>query len=192
MPLILIRCTVPLLLSRTHRPLILFAYSYIPRLILCCIIGVFVYYSAQLKENPIIFYSLLIILLVFNDVCVYFQGTARGGFFAHISDKRIGSTYYTLLASINNIGLFISSTIVLHSANWLPKDRAYFIESAICITLGFLWIWSAWTMMYDLQGLPVEEWHVEMISDEPTRSVDQSEPMIVDEERRKCTINNHK
>lgn len=160
MPLVLIKSTAPLLLSRTRRPLIIYAYSYVPRLILCVIIAIFVYYSDNLKNHPLIFYGLLITLLGLNDGLVYLQGAARGGFFAYISDTRIGSTYYTFLASINNVGLFLSSTGVLHLANYLPKDSAYFIEVALCLCLGCLWLAISWRLMYRLQATPIEYWHL--------------------------------
>ena len=169
MPLILIKSTAPLLLSRTRRPLIVYAHSYIPRLILCILIAIFVFYSKTLKESPWIFYALLILLLGINDGLVYFQNAARGGFFAYISDTRIGSTYYTLLASMNNLGLFLSSTSVLYSANFLPKDSAYFIEVAVCLCLGCLWLVLSWRLMYHLQSVPIECWHLE-----PKKRIDAS------------------
>ena len=160
MPLILIKSTAPLLLSKTRRPLVIYAHSYIPRLVLCALIAVFVFYSARLKANPVLFYSILLALLSVNDALVYVQGAARGGFFAHISDMRIGSTYYTLLASLNNIGLTLASTAVLHSANWLPKGKAYFIEVGVCLLLGLVWLCFSWRLMYRLQALPTERWHL--------------------------------
>jgi MFS transporter, PAT family, solute carrier family 33 (acetyl-CoA transportor), member 1 len=160
MPLILIKSAAPLLLSRTHRPLIIYARTYIPRLILCLLVAIFVFYSVALKQYPIYFYTILIVLLAVNDAIVYVQGAARGGFFAYISDTRIGSTYYTLLASLNNIGLSVSSTVVLHTANWLPKDKAYFIEVAVCLVLGSVWLCVSWRLMHRLQELPVERWHI--------------------------------
>ncbi|UJR14505.1 hypothetical protein I4U23_001501 [Adineta vaga] len=96
MPLILVKVTVPLLLSRTDRSLIIFSYFHIPRLILCLLIALFIFFISSFQSYPILFYFLLIILLALNDALVYFQGAARGAFFAYISDRRIGSTYYTL------------------------------------------------------------------------------------------------
>jgi hypothetical protein len=43
-----------------------------------------------------------------NDDLSYLQGAARGAFLAYISDTHIGATYYTLLASLNNLGSFVS------------------------------------------------------------------------------------
>ena len=179
MPLVLIKSTAPLLLSRTHRPLVVYAYSYIPRLLLCIMIAIFVFYSKTLKDYPPIFYGLLIVLLSLNDALVYFQGAARGGFFAYISDTRIGSTYYTFLASINNLGLFLSSTSVLHSANLLPKDSAYFIEVAICLCLGCLWLIVSWRLIFYLQSLPLECWHLKprrqkVLQDDEEKPIDPS------------------
>ena len=160
MPLILVKITAPLLLARTRRPLTFFARSYAPRLVLCVLIAIFVFYSAQLRTHPVAFYSLLLVLLGFNEALVYTQAAARGGFFACISDKRIGSTYYTFLASLNNLGMFLSSTVVLHTASWLPDDHGYFIEVAVCVMIGFVWLGLCWRLMGRLQTLPLERWHL--------------------------------
>jgi PAT family acetyl-CoA transporter-like MFS transporter 1 len=160
MPLILIKVTVPLFLSRTRRPLLFYAHSYVPRLIVCVLIAVFVFFGSTLQLYPTIFYILLVVLLGLDDALIYLQGAARGGFFAYISDTRIGSTYYTFLASLNNLGMFVSSSAVLHTANWLPKEHAYFIETGICILLGCVWLVFSWRLMHRLQETPVNHWHL--------------------------------
>src|SRR5690242_5587477 len=100
MPLILLKVSVPLLLSRSSRPLVFFAKIYGPRLIICIFIAIFVFFGARLQLYPIAFYALLLILLGLNDALIYLLSAACCGFFAHISDQRIGSTYYTLLAAL--------------------------------------------------------------------------------------------
>lgn len=183
MPLILIKSTAPLLLSKTRRPLIIYAHTYIPRLILCALIAVVVYYSPILKTLPVLFYSVLLALLSVNDALVYIQGAARGGFFAHISDTRIGSTYYTLLAALNNVGVSLSSTAVLHSANWLPKDKAYFIEVGVCFLLGLVWLSCSWQLMYRLQILPIERWHLK-----PKARTVEDDGLMIDPSKEKQSI----
>lgn len=160
MPLVLVKATIPLVLSKTHRPLIFYAQTYLPRLILCVAIALFVYFNAYLQLYPILFYTLFILLLAINDALVYLQGAARGGFLASISDTRIGSTYYTLLASLSNLGMFLSSSAILYSANWLPDKYSYYIEVAICILLGCIWLGCSWRLMYRLQAMPIEDWHL--------------------------------
>lgn len=162
MPLILIKVTIPFLLSRTRRPLIFLAQSYIPRLILCIFIALFVYFGPHLRVYPAAFYTLLIFLLALTDAMIYLQGAARGGFLASISDTRIGSTYYTLLAALNNLGGQVSASAVLYTANWLPEKYAYYIEVAICILLGSVWLCISWRLMYRLQAMPVERWHLSL------------------------------
>ncbi|CAF4358190.1 unnamed protein product, partial [Adineta steineri] len=90
MPLILIKITVPLLLSRIDRPLVFYGQTYMPRLILGIFVALFIYFASRLQSYSIIFYSLLIILFGLSDAFAYLQGTARGAFFAYITDKRIG------------------------------------------------------------------------------------------------------
>jgi PAT family acetyl-CoA transporter-like MFS transporter 1 len=160
MPLILVKVSVPLLLVKTRRPLVFFARSYIPRLGLCLLIAVFVFFGSRLQSYPAIFYILLIVLLGLDDAFVYMQGAARGGFFAQISDTHIGGTYYTLLASLNNAGQAVSSSLVFYTAAWLPKEHAYYIEVGICLLLGCVWLCASWRLLHRLQALPVERWHV--------------------------------
>jgi PAT family acetyl-CoA transporter-like MFS transporter 1 len=164
MPLILVKVTVPLLLSRTRRPLIFFARSYIPRLVICVLIAVFIYFGPRLQSHPTVAYILLVVLLGLNDALVYVQGAARGGFFAQISDTRIGGTYYTLLASLNNAGQVVSSSLVLYTASWLPDEWAYFIEVGVCLLLGCVWLCASWRLIHRLQALPAERWHLKIRS----------------------------
>ena len=160
MPLILVKITVPLLLSRTRQPLIFFARLYVPRLILCVLIAIFIFFHSSLASHPSIFYFLLVTLFGLNDAFVYMQGAARGGFFAQISDPRIGGTYYTLLASLNNAGQVIATSLVFYTATWLPKDQAYYIEVGVCLLLGGFWLCTSWKLMHELQLLPIGRWHV--------------------------------
>ncbi|CAF0816696.1 unnamed protein product [Adineta ricciae] len=173
MPLIIVKVTVPLLVSQTKRPLIVFSYFHMPRLVLSFCIAVFVFFASYLRSYPVLFYVILIFLLALSDALIYFQGSARGAFFACISDKRIGSTYYTLLASLNNLGVFISTSLVLYTANWLPKEHAYYIEVGICLVLGCLWLGTSWKLMYQLQELPVERWHIMRRKQKPSEEYQQ-------------------
>lgn len=160
MPLIIVKISVPLLFTKTSRPLIFFARSYMPRLMLCAMNGIFIFFGYHLRVYPIVFHSLLVVLLGLNDAVVYAQAVARGGFFAQISDTRIGGTYYTLLASISNAGQAVFSSLVLYTANWFLKEQAYFIEVGIGLILGLLWFFISWRIMYRLQALPVKDWHL--------------------------------
>jgi len=162
MPLIFIKVTMPFLLSRTRRPLIFFAQSYVPRLIVSLLIAIFVFFGPRLQSYPSIFYALLIVLLGLNDALAYLQTAAIGGFCASISDTRIGSTYYTFLASLMNTGSYVSSSVVLYTANWLPKEQAYYIEVAVFILLGCVWLCASWPLMQRLQMLPVDRWHLSL------------------------------
>lgn len=162
MPLILVKVTVPLILRKTRRSLSAYAQSYIPRLIVCILIAVFILFAPLLQPYPTIFYCLLIILLGLNDAFIYVQGAALGGFFASISDTHIGSTYYTLIASLNNAGQSLSSSAVLYIANWLPKRDAFYIEVSVCVLLGCIWLCASWKLIQRLQMLPAESWHVSL------------------------------
>ena len=188
MPLILVDVTVPFLLLRTSRPLVHFAHSYLLRMVLCVLIAVFVYFAPRLYVYPAVFHTLLIVLLALNQAFIYLQGAARSGFFAQISDTRIGGTYYTLLASLNNAGNMISSNVVLYTADWFPKKWTYFIEVTICLLLGCVWLCVSWRLMYRLQALPVERWHLKIQS----KSFDgDPQPMEVMDKKRAKQVTAH-
>ena len=160
MPLILIKIIVPLFASRMKRPLVMFTHFYAPSLIVCILIAIFIYFDSYLQSNYILFYGLLIILLGLNDGLLYFLFVARGTFLAYISDTKVGSTYYTLLASLVNLSSFGSSSLVLYTASWLPNKYAYFIEVGVCVLLGCVWLGVSWRLMYQLEALPVKSWHL--------------------------------
>lgn len=162
MPLIFVKVTVPFLLWRTRQPLIVYAQSYIPRLIVCLLIATFILFAPFLKSTLPIFYGLLIVLLGLNDAFIYMQGAAIGGFFASISDTRIGSTYYTLVTSLYNVGSFVSSSAVLYIANWLPKEDAFYIEVSACVLFGCMWLCVSWKLIKRLQRLPTDSWHLSL------------------------------
>ncbi|CAF0889574.1 unnamed protein product [Adineta steineri] len=178
MPLILIKITVPLLLSRIDRPLVFYGQTYMPRLILGLFVALFIYFASRLQSYSIIFYSLLIILFGLSDAFAYLQGTARGAFFAYITDKRIGSTYLTFLTSLHNLGGSLSGTLVLHTVSWLPKEHAYYIAVGVCFVIGCIWLCFSWKMMYQLQDLPVEHWHLKLHTQQDEEHGEQQYPMI--------------
>ncbi|CAF0798449.1 unnamed protein product [Rotaria sordida] len=159
MPLVLVKVIVPLILSQTHRPLIWFARLYLPRLLICVLIGIYIYFTSQLVKFPYVFYPILMILFVINETIIYLQLVARVGFYAQISELRIGGTYMTLVSTLGNIGQTVSSSVVLLVASWLPKKHAYSIEVAGCTVIGILWLSFTWHMMRRLQALPIHKWY---------------------------------
>lgn len=158
MPLIFVKVIVPLILTQTNRPLIWFARLYPPRLLICVLIGIYVFFSSKLLPYPAVFYSVLMTLFVINETIIYLQLVARVGFYAQVSEPRIGGTYMTLVSTLGNIGQTVSSSAVLYVANWLPKKHAYFIEVIGCTVIGIVWLLLSWRMMHRLQALPVQEW----------------------------------
>jgi len=115
---------------------------------------------SQLIKFPYVFYPVLIFLFVINETIIYLQLVARVGFYAQISEPRIGGTYMTLVSTLGNIGQSVSSSAVLYLANWLPKKHAYSIEVAICTVIGIVWLLFTWRMMRQLQALPIRKWYL--------------------------------
>jgi len=160
MPLILVKIIVPLILSRTKRPLIWFARLYPPRLLICVLIGIYIFFMSQLIKFPYVFYPILIFLFVINETIIYLQLVARVGFYAQVSEPRIGGTYMTLVSTLGNIGQTVSNSAVLYLAEWLPKKHVYSIEVAICTAIGIVWLLFTWRMMHRLQARPIHKWYL--------------------------------
>jgi len=99
-------------------------------------------------------------LFVINETIIYLQLVARVGFYAQVSEPRIGGTYMTLVSTLGNIGQSVSSSAVYYSANWLPTKHAYSIEVAVCTVIGIIWLLLTWRMMHRLQALPVHKWYL--------------------------------
>jgi PAT family acetyl-CoA transporter-like MFS transporter 1 len=168
MPIIFVKILVPLILTQTKRPLIWFARLYPPRLLICVLIGVYVFFTSQLVKFPYIFYPILITLFVINETIIYLQLVARVGFYAQISEPRIGGTYMTLVSTLGNIGQTVSSSVVLYIADRLPKQHAYSIEVVGCTVIGVVTLLLTWRMMHQLQALPVDKWYLVEINDTST------------------------
>jgi hypothetical protein len=164
-------------MCRTKRPLMWFVGAYIPRLCLCLIVAVYIYFTPKIIDQTF-FYPVLVILLCLNEAVNCMSMTARVGFFARVSEPRIAGTYMTFLATISNTGQRLSLTSVLYIANWLPKAHAYSIEVAFCCLFGFIWIISIWPTIKRLDRLPVNDWYSEskrQVSETPpTTSSQQS------------------
>ncbi|CAF3997243.1 unnamed protein product [Adineta steineri] len=159
MPLILVKIIVPLILSQTHRPLIWFARLYPPRLLIGLLIGIYIYFTPQLMKFPYVFYPILITLFIIHETIIYLQLVARVGFYAQVSEPRIGGTYMTLVSTVGNIGQSVSNSAVLYIANWLPEKHAYSIELIGCTVIGIIFLLITWRMMHQLQAIPVHKWY---------------------------------
>ncbi|CAF1209693.1 unnamed protein product [Adineta ricciae] len=170
MPIIFVKILVPLFLSQTHRPLIWFARLYPPRLIISVVIGVYVFFTPQLIKYPYVFYSVLITLFIINETIIYLQLVARVGFYAQVSDPRIGGTYMTLVSTFGNIGQTVSNSAVTYAANWLPKQHSYSIEVAACTIIGIIFLLMTWRMMHRLQEIPSHKWYLTQENDRPVET----------------------
>ncbi|CAF1200782.1 unnamed protein product [Rotaria sordida] len=158
-PLVVVDILVPLCLNRIRSPLGWFARGYILRLISSVILAIYIFFTPRILHTSY-FYPILIILLCLNEAFIYIMVSSGIGFYARISDPRIAGTYMTLLVSVGNLGLKLSSTLALYIANWLPKTHAYSIEVGACFILGCIWIKMAWNILKHLDALPVEEWYL--------------------------------
>lgn len=135
---------------------------------------------------PTEYYLLLLVILIFHQVASYSMFVSVMAFFARISDPAVGGTYMTLLNTVTNLGGNWPSTLVLWlvdkltwsscSTDGLPcsgqhkqvcSDKGgtclvaldgYFIESALCCALGFLWLLWGRHRLLRLQNLNISAW----------------------------------
>ncbi len=165
----LVTIIAPLLIRHTECPLIWFARSYVLYLIGAIPLAAYVYYTPHMIHSNL-YYPLLILFLGFNEFINTLRFAAQVGFFASISEPRIGSTYMTLLVTLYNLGFAVNSSFVLYVANWLPKKYAYIIAVGSCTIFGIIWFVFSYRTVKQLQKVPTHEWYLipETITDNTT------------------------
>jgi PAT family acetyl-CoA transporter-like MFS transporter 1 len=117
-------------------------------------------------------------LFVIHETIIYLQLVARVGFYAQISEPRIGGTYMTLVSTLGNIGQTVSNNAVFFMADKLPKKHAYSIVVAGCIVIGIVWLISSWRMMHRLQALPIKKWYLVKENDKTIETNVQDLPEV--------------
>jgi len=139
-------------------------------------LAAYVYFTPRMISSGY-YYPVLILLLVLNEFIKTLEFTAHVGFFASISDPRIGGTYMTFLVTLSNLGFALNSSVVLYAANWLPKRYAYLIAVASCDLLGILWFVLSYRTLKRLQKLPTPRWYLteEKNTDDMTTSEEQGQ-----------------
>lgn len=155
----LIAIIAPLLIRHTKQPLIWFAGSYVFYLISAIPIAALVYFTPQMLASSY-YYPLLVCLLALNEFVMMLRFSAQVGFFASISDPRIGGTYMTFLVTIHNLGFALNSSIVLYLADRLHKQYAYVLAVGLCITVGFIWFAFSYRTIQQMQQLPTQQWYL--------------------------------
>lgn len=146
-------------MSNIKNPLIWFSKSYIPRLFVSIILGIYILLIPKIIDKYY-FYPILIILLCLNEILLFIMIVSRVGFYARISESNIGGTYMTLLATISNLGHSILTTLILYIANLLPKSHAYIILVTLCFIFGFIWIKLFSNTIKHLDKLPIDQWYL--------------------------------
>ncbi|CAF4937852.1 unnamed protein product, partial [Rotaria sp. Silwood1] len=90
-PVTLITIAAPLIIRHTELPLIWYAGSYLLYLISGIPIAAYVYFTPRIISTSY-YYPLLILLLAWNEFIMTLRFAAQVGFFASISEPRIGGT----------------------------------------------------------------------------------------------------
>jgi len=175
-PVAFVGFLAPIIIRRTQQPLTWYAKSYVLCLIIALPIAAYVYFTPRILSATY-YYPLLIVILSCGGFVGVLRYTAHIGFFVAISEPRIGATYITLLNTVSNVGFSVNSSIVLYSANWLPKKYAYVIAVIACTIFGVLWLGFSFRTLKRLQRLPTHEWYLksETSADDAMMSIEQDE-----------------
>ena len=174
-PITLLSIAAPLIIRHTNLPLVWFAGTYVLCLISAIPIAIYVYFTPQMISSSH-YYPVLILLRASNNFFVTMRFAACTGFFASISEPRIGGTYMTLLVTVSHLGFAVNSSIVLYAADWLPKRFSYVIAVGACTILGNLWLGCFSRILRRLQKLPTHKWYLiaDIIADDATRTTEHS------------------
>ena len=164
---------VPLIISDTTKPLIWFGRTYVLQIINVIPVTVYVYITPRIISS-IYYYPGLILILSLNELIKTLEFAAHVGFFAAITEPRIGGTYMTFLATLSNLGFAVNSSIILYAADWLPKKYTYVIASGTCGLLGILWFSLSYRILKRLQELPTHKWHLK-------KAINANPPMMPEE-----------
>ncbi|UJR12336.1 hypothetical protein I4U23_016513 [Adineta vaga] len=158
-PITLITIVAPLTIRHTTQPLIWLARSHVSFIITAIPLALYVYWTPHLVSSGY-YYPVLILLCGSSEFIRILQTTAYIGFYASVSDPRIGGTYMTFLVTISNLGYALNSSIILYAANWFPKKYDFIIAVGLCTVLGILWICLSYRTLKRLQRLPASKWHL--------------------------------
>ncbi|KAH3818059.1 acetyl-coenzyme A transporter 1-like [Dreissena polymorpha] len=139
---------------------------------------------------PTYFYLLILGSYAVHQVFVYCMFVSVMGFHAKVSDPVIGGTYMTLLNTVANLGGTWPTTVALWAVDtltWKSCDGAsnqscytadeshackeaggtcittldgYYLESALCIVIGFLWLLWGRKKVKQLDDLDLKAWKV--------------------------------
>ncbi|XP_017955581.1 acetyl-coenzyme A transporter 1 [Drosophila navojoa] len=141
-------------------------------------------------EVPVYYYVLLVFSYGCYQVFLYSMFVAAMAFFAKISDPAVGGTYMTFLNTLCNLGGNWPNTVVLWLVDVLTikqcttrpdnlcqdKDEqqacssasgtceiifdGYYLEAAVCVIYGIIWLAVVRKWIVHLQNLPNKAWMV--------------------------------
>ncbi|XP_014666688.1 PREDICTED: acetyl-coenzyme A transporter 1-like [Priapulus caudatus] len=159
------------------------------RLLMGLIFAVLVYWTQQMHavdgEFPLYYYAIILITYGLHQVALYIMFVAIMAFHAKVSDPAIGGTYMTLLNTVSNLGgnwpvtvaLWFVDELTWKSCSADPKLACgeecaagggtcttsvdgYYVESLVCVLLGFAWLLLRGGTVRKLQNLPMSAWKV--------------------------------
>lgn len=141
------------------------------------------------QELPYYYFAVILFIYGLHQVTLYSMFVSIMAFFAKVSDPKIGGTYMTLLNTISNLGGNWPATLVLWLVDHLSMKECtvnklacadlkqkeactasggtcetvidgYYIESSVCIVLGFLWLLWRRHSLTRLQNMREKAWKV--------------------------------
>lgn len=121
-----IQLIMPIVISRLivgKKPLNVFMWNYIPRMVIGVVFAVVVIQSENFKtasgDFPFSFFALIFLIYAVHQVFLYSMFVSSMAFSNKISDPAVGGTYMTLLNTMSNLGGVWPSTLFLEMVDHL-------------------------------------------------------------------------
>lgn len=185
-PLVPLQIILPWVISKYTagpRPLDVFLKAYPFRLGFGVLFAGLLWWTKMLHVQgalPFYYFAVITVAYAAHQITVYSIYVALMGFHAKVSDPAIGGTYMTLLNTLTNLGGNWPATLSLYLVEYFDVRHAasstssegevkssgevwidgYYVETLICILIGFVWLKWGRSKVNRLSSLPPSAWRV--------------------------------
>ena len=163
------------------KPFALFTELYVPRIILYVLFAGLIYNTPTPNPDaklplPLWYYIAVIVLYIAISIIATAMFLGQVGFFAKISDPRLGGTYMTLLNTVANLAFKWPTTLVYFlvdsfttKSNEILDDGSkkttilfdgFYPTVLVCAIVGFVWKYWSKKRIYAIENGKREQWLV--------------------------------
>jgi PAT family acetyl-CoA transporter-like MFS transporter 1 len=179
------------------RPFQMFTRLYIPR-ILFCIGSILTLYFAPSPWPPLFssesnsFYLTVFVISLAQSIISTAMFVGQVGFFARISDPRIGGTYMTFLNTIANLAFkwpsslsfFLIGALTERDEEGAIVKDGWYPVAILSACVGFVWIFFASASISKLEAAPLSIWKVNKALYKEKDSEDEETGLLLTEKSR--------